>query len=231
MPFANWLPDELMLEVMARSPRPEYPQMINASANRVEAMYRLGRGASYHEFELAIGMQNMRVLNDGYSKRIIHREANTAYEGMLADVFTRHAPMVPVGFSKAYLELVIEKRWETIETIDRVGVSDEMLDGDKPALVLQDDGSRIRYRLPESTSAWQFDADVLRHAWSSTLCIHANDGTEIARRDLFNPFHIIEPIKVPLPPGTREIELRTKPDRRSQGGQGWILGAGVRPVE
>ena len=57
--------------------------------------YRLGRGVSYHEFDLAIGLSECEVINDGYSRLLTHREISNVLEGMLLHCLERFAPHVP----------------------------------------------------------------------------------------------------------------------------------------
>lgn len=227
LPFANWLPDELMLEYMTRSPRPEYPTTISAASNQVEAMYRLGRGVSYHEFELAIGFSNMEVLADGYSRHLRHRASNTPFEGMLVDALSKYAPHVPIGFSKDYLEMVIQKKWDTIEIVGRTHVRDQLLDGTKAAMVLDQADSQLHVRLP-SGSERRLCADLLRHPWSSTLVVRSASGLEIAREDLFAEYSVVKPFDLAIPDGMNELHLHIEPLEHARGHQAWVLGLGSR---
>ena len=75
---------------------------------RVETLYRLGRGVSYHEFDLAIGLSEFEAIQDGYSNLLKHRGINDFFEGALIYLFERYAPHVPPAFSKQFLEGVAE---------------------------------------------------------------------------------------------------------------------------
>lgn len=55
LPFFGYLPDELALRYVDRSPYGHVPEAIRAFSDPIEGLYRAGRGASYHEFELALG--------------------------------------------------------------------------------------------------------------------------------------------------------------------------------
>lgn len=111
LPFFDWIPDEIAMRYAARSPRAELSQALDAAQDKSLALHRIGRGVSYHEFDLAIGLQEFEVVNDGYSK-LAHRKTNTVYEGLLAGALQEFAPHVPLGFSKAFLELVLRKKWD-----------------------------------------------------------------------------------------------------------------------
>jgi S-adenosylmethionine-dependent methyltransferase len=229
LPFAQWLPDNLMLEYLSHSTRKELTDQIKAAENPVESMGRFGRGVSYHEFELAIGLDNLSVINDGYSQLLTHRHRNTLFEGMIVDAISKHEPYVPVGFSKDYLELILKKKWQNVEISERSGVSDQLLDGSKRALLLESGDSVLRYAIPDG-NAWCLRLDVLTHAWSGILEITGSDEVVLRREDLFLEFARLSTLSIQLPPGTTHIALRVDTSPRSKGRQAWILGAGVVSV-
>ena len=103
LPFFNMLPDELALSYQAKTPRQHF------AAKDSESLYRLGRGVGYHEFDLAIGLENMNIVNDGFSKHLNHRHHNARYEEALIEIFAEHLPSVQFGFSLSSLDLVIKK--------------------------------------------------------------------------------------------------------------------------
>ena len=110
LPFYNWLPDDLALLYMSKSPRTEFMPIINSAADPRHALYRLGRGLSYHEFDLAIGLSELEVVQDSYSRLLTHRGINSGFEGMLMEAFHQHAPHVPACFSKEFLEFIARKK-------------------------------------------------------------------------------------------------------------------------
>jgi S-adenosylmethionine-dependent methyltransferase len=56
LPFFHWLPDQLAFYYSSMSPRNNFYRFANDIGNEVpETFHRLGRGASYHEFEIAMG--------------------------------------------------------------------------------------------------------------------------------------------------------------------------------
>lgn len=225
MPFADWLPDELMLMYASRSPRAGFADALADSPDPVHTMYRLGRGASFHEFDIAIGLGEMEVLNDGYSRLMIHREVNNVFDGMLKGALDKFAPHVPAGFGKDYLELVIQKKWEKAALVRSEHVGDETPDGKRPALLLRGADAVLEYRLP--AGATSFEIEVLRHPWSSALVVRDQDGADLHRAALYCSYAVIDSIKVALPENTTNVLLSVETHPESKGNQAWILGAGA----
>jgi S-adenosylmethionine-dependent methyltransferase len=56
--FFNWLPDQLAIDYASRTPRPGF----SSQALTGEKLYRWGRGVSFHEIEVAIGLQQTEML-------------------------------------------------------------------------------------------------------------------------------------------------------------------------
>src|SRR5262249_24417394 len=67
-PFCDSLPDGLAIAYADHSPRPFFK--IHPEGNLVDNLYRLGRGVSFHEFDLALGLEQLRVINDGFSSKL-----------------------------------------------------------------------------------------------------------------------------------------------------------------
>jgi 2-polyprenyl-3-methyl-5-hydroxy-6-metoxy-1,4-benzoquinol methylase len=119
--FAQILPDDLAAYYYRKSPRFEAEpnnnnqmrkdQFERLTEDETTKLYRWGRGASFHEFELAIGIENLRVVNDGYSGRLFaHRNAwgyNESYEAGLRSVFENLTPSIPAGFARPSLDFVL----------------------------------------------------------------------------------------------------------------------------
>jgi 2-polyprenyl-3-methyl-5-hydroxy-6-metoxy-1,4-benzoquinol methylase len=111
--FTDILPDELVYEfVRGRSPRVDHPAKrypeFTEGAN--EAIYRFGRGVSWHEFDLAFGIDKLEVVLDGYSPKSQNQKsyrANEAYETALAIIFAEMEPSVPRGFCRTSLDLLL----------------------------------------------------------------------------------------------------------------------------
>src|SRR3712207_2222896 len=70
LPFFHCLPDDLALRYAHKSPRKGFGVSGSTPNEQLESLHRLGRGVSYHEFELALGWDQLTVLNDGFSPRV-----------------------------------------------------------------------------------------------------------------------------------------------------------------
>lgn len=71
LPFFECLPHEVAVDYFNRSPRAGHVKNMQVAAARsldaaVERLTRLGRGVSYHDFELAIGDVHSLVVGDGF---------------------------------------------------------------------------------------------------------------------------------------------------------------------
>lgn len=110
LPFFQTLPDQLAIQYAHKSKRPHFS--IDTTGDVVENLYRLGRGVSYHEFELTIGFANLDVVNDGFSPLLTHRRPleRPAFDRALEDIFRDYVPEVPIAFARPSLDLVIQKR-------------------------------------------------------------------------------------------------------------------------
>jgi 2-polyprenyl-3-methyl-5-hydroxy-6-metoxy-1,4-benzoquinol methylase len=225
LPFADWLPPELMLMYLDRSPRTELIGPIVSAPDTTEALYRTGRGVSYHEFELAIGLSAIEVVNDGFSPHMTHREPLSPYTGMIQLAFDQHASHVHRGFARDWLELVLRKKWDAVETVRTTGATNQLLDGRRPALVLTGADASAEYALPSGSS--MLEVEVLKHRWSADLVIRDGGGSEIARFDLYCVYHRLERLSIALPKGTTGVVVTLKPNPKSEGCVAWLLGVGA----
>ena len=181
---------------------------------------------SYHEFDLSIGLSEFEVINDGYSHFLKHREISSAFEGMLLHMFERYCPQVPPGFSKQYLEMVLQKKWQKIGLVRRHLVSDHLLEGKRPALVLEGEDAYLEYS-SEAGGYRKAMLEVLKHPWSSVLVICDEADRPFHRKDLYSGYAVTEIIEVPLPENVRNFRVRVTKHPKSLGNQAWILGAGA----
>lgn len=120
LPFAQILPDSLTAYYYSRSELPKEKLSVANSTyreisedNRI-SLYRWGRGVSFHEFELSIGMDSFKVLNDGHSKKVSHHREkgygnHRYFENALEEFFDKCSPRIPRGFTRASLDLIIQK--------------------------------------------------------------------------------------------------------------------------
>lgn len=109
--FVNWLPDQLVIDYARCTPRGGF----NAEHLSAESLYRWGRGASFHEFEIAIGLAQIEMLESlheylarihvGYLERTEPPVARR-YRALLAEI----APDVAAPFTEETLNLALRRR-------------------------------------------------------------------------------------------------------------------------
>ncbi len=109
LPFFDCLPDQLALLYSVKTPRPFFKVW---EENPNEHLYRLGRGVSYHEFELALNFRDLTVINDGFSKHLQNYRSvlsDFSFAGAVIEVFRERLPHIPLGFARPSLDLIILK--------------------------------------------------------------------------------------------------------------------------
>lgn len=117
LPFFDALPDELALTYSERVLRPDFRPRVLEAEDRVTELYRFGRGASFHEFELALGDDYAgSIISGGWgplalnqfplrtSEMHLQRQFNGMRAGPNAQVRT-----IPAGFSRYWLDFVFRK--------------------------------------------------------------------------------------------------------------------------
>jgi S-adenosylmethionine-dependent methyltransferase len=117
LPFYLWLPDDLALAYAGRSPRESLrEQFAEARDHQMVEFLRQGRGVSYHEFELALGIpaEELPVVSSlathyRYLERLRllrrPRPLDTRFHLLLRDVH----PRVHRGFLFPSLDLVLRR--------------------------------------------------------------------------------------------------------------------------
>jgi 2-polyprenyl-3-methyl-5-hydroxy-6-metoxy-1,4-benzoquinol methylase len=123
LPFSEILPDDLTQIYMTRCLRTDRSaslvwDSLRSPAPDVQELYRSGRGVSFHEFELAIGLGNVEIIQDGRNVRPrfvplmppIPQQTESNYVRSLGDVL--EALGVPLAFSYTGLDLVLRKTAE-----------------------------------------------------------------------------------------------------------------------
>ena len=88
---------------------------------------RAGRGMSFHEFDVAFGVGNYEVIQDGYwgnEDQQAYYKPNLAYEEALSESFRKLTPPVPRGFCRPSLNLIIQLRnnQETKQTTESISI-------------------------------------------------------------------------------------------------------------
>jgi hypothetical protein len=112
LPFFSQLPDELSLEYFERSTREDFVagmrRAVAAGADAArQALVHWGRGASYHEFEIALGDLRHRVVASNYDEllmpvREIHRE-----ELALAQLLSQQRPDLAPAWSRYWQDVIL----------------------------------------------------------------------------------------------------------------------------
>ena len=119
-----------------------------------------------------------------------------------------------------------EKKWQKIGLVRRHLVSDHLLEGKRPALVLEGEDAYLEYS-SEAGGYRKAMLEVLKHPWSSVLVICDEADRPFHRKDLYSGYAVTEIIEVPLPENVRNFRVRVTKHPKSLGNQAWILGAGA----
>ena len=113
--FPDIVPDELAAEYLRLHVPADAVSAQTAPWTRGEAgrhaWARMGRGVSFHEFDVALGAANYKVIQDGYWGKYDMRsfmKPNLDYERALGSVFASLSPPVHRGFCRPSLDLIIE---------------------------------------------------------------------------------------------------------------------------
>lgn len=115
LPFLSQLPDELALAYADRSPREDFRAALGEAVGQGndagrEALTRWGRGASFHEFELAFGDLSRHVLAGGFDPALAAERPVRWEELALAREMDRVRPDVAPAFGRYWIDLVISAR-------------------------------------------------------------------------------------------------------------------------
>ena len=115
LPFYNWLPDDVAMRYRSHSKRHELNQLAPDEGDDLLPLARLGRGASYHEFQIALpGIDLMQIescmriwLRRHSPLRLVswYADGSAAFARFLC----RAAPRVSAAFFQPYLDFVVKK--------------------------------------------------------------------------------------------------------------------------
>ena len=113
LPFFNWLPDDLAFDYLDRSPRSDIRTKFDDLNSELLAFQRLGRGVSYHDFELALGPQLEVTSCLQISRRASNPLRRAAWEsstaGRTARLLHGYAPNLDQAWFLPYLYLALRK--------------------------------------------------------------------------------------------------------------------------
>jgi S-adenosylmethionine-dependent methyltransferase len=115
LPFFHWLPDEIALEYLKRTPRYQASAFDTTSEDAKLELARRGRGVSYHDIELALGpisdldfmadRQTFQMKQNPLRWLYYRQSANRRY----ANLLRRQCPELPFGLFMPYLNVAIRK--------------------------------------------------------------------------------------------------------------------------
>ena len=107
-PFFFWLPDDVAARYAAYTPREDY----NSSPHTDPVEFaRWGRGVSFHDFVLALGIpaDRLPVRSCMHEFLDLPRWRNHTRDGNYLRILRKLAPNVPKGFFYAYLDIALQK--------------------------------------------------------------------------------------------------------------------------
>ncbi|MDU9047598.1 MAG: class I SAM-dependent methyltransferase [Candidatus Electrothrix sp. Rat3] len=115
LPFQHLLPTELYARYADRSPREGFGNCFTDAASLScqdldTSIMRWGRGASYHDFELALGKDHGKYLvANGFEQEILSWVDVSLEEELLRYFFEAKCLDVPLAFSRIVLNLIYKK--------------------------------------------------------------------------------------------------------------------------
>jgi SAM-dependent methyltransferase len=235
LPFFGMLPDELALRYWDRSPREDLREAMQAAGSRDDALMTLtrrGRAVSYHEFEVALGELNDKVVGDGYDVETLNLTPHQKDELDLKELFASRGVGRPAAFTRYWLDVILRKPAAgrahdatRLPTAPATRRAVEIID--RPdARVLVDKRSTLEYEIPEGTG--ELVLGFLRHPEGGVLLVTERGGTRLAEIPLQRDEARVGYVSVPLRPdvGGVVLELKTRPMRSP--GEAWVTYAHVR---
>jgi 2-polyprenyl-3-methyl-5-hydroxy-6-metoxy-1,4-benzoquinol methylase len=115
LPFFHWLPDEIALEYVKRTPKYQASAFDTTSKDASLELTRRGRGVSYHDIELALGpISELDFMVDRQSFQMKQNPLRWLYyrqstNRRYANLLRRQCPELPFGVFMPYLNLAIRK--------------------------------------------------------------------------------------------------------------------------
>jgi len=109
-PFFHWLPDEVASRYAEYTPRKYYNTAVNGGIDPV-AFARWGRGVSFHDFVLALGIPaaQLPVASSMHQYLNMPRWRPHTRDGRFLHMLQAMEPQVPKGFFYSYLDIALEK--------------------------------------------------------------------------------------------------------------------------
>lgn len=116
LPFFHWLPDEIALEYLKRTPKYQASAFDTSSECAILELSRRGRGVSYHDIELALGpIPDLDFLVDRQTFQMRQNPLRWLYyrqstNRRFANLLHSQCPDLPAGLFMPYLNIAIRKR-------------------------------------------------------------------------------------------------------------------------
>jgi 2-polyprenyl-3-methyl-5-hydroxy-6-metoxy-1,4-benzoquinol methylase len=124
LPFFHLLPGEIALRYYKNSPRSEFVSGVERSFSVSEEeglleLIRLGKGVSYHEFQIALREPelNKLLIGDGYEKEMVEWFPVSLEERLLQTFFLNTDLRIPIGFARKTLNLIFCKPSNSSENV------------------------------------------------------------------------------------------------------------------
>jgi len=115
LPFFSMLPADVRLAYATHSPRLEFaqsfaPGKFSNTDEQLESLTRWGNGISYHEFEIALGLDiHQHVVADGFEPEIESLIGTTPEDTLAKLMLDLYAKHVHRAFSRRALHLILRK--------------------------------------------------------------------------------------------------------------------------
>ena len=123
LPFFHLLPAPIALRYYHRTQRQRVIRTLDAAARVSEqeaelARIRLGTGISFHEFQIALGIEDLGPLlaADGYEPEMLAWFPITLEERLLQTFFLARDVPIPIGFARFVLNVILRKPAGVIPT-------------------------------------------------------------------------------------------------------------------
>jgi S-adenosylmethionine-dependent methyltransferase len=124
LPFLHMLPTRLYARYARHSPRSAFAKSFSDEEQRSDTQLdldisRWGRGASYHDFELALGKDYKNfIVAQGFEPEILDWFVCTIEEEMLRWYVEQKAFDIPLGFTRCVLNIIFKKQPYASSTLD-----------------------------------------------------------------------------------------------------------------
>ena len=110
--FFHWLPNELAFKYAMFSPRENFREIYkDYNPSSEEHFLRRGRGVSFHEFDIAIGLtSNLKIISSlSTFQGIRYKLRKSRFERQFSSVLMKCYPNIHEGFFEHRLDLIIKK--------------------------------------------------------------------------------------------------------------------------